>query len=401
MRDLVLHSLSMRKVQTASVVLAVTLSVMTLLALVMVFGGVRQGVAVNEQRSGAEALVVSADAAATVDDSELLFTGAPAPIYFPEETAERIAQMEGVERSTTQFFTQTLDESCCSTIGATRLIGVDFSTDWTVQPFATRQLPSELGPDMVVVGANVGGEPGEGVRLLADGFTVFEKLAPSGTDLDNSILMDIDVARQTSAEAQGLGYLWKKYGEPDDIVSAVLFDFDDSVARNITENRIRALGGVGIIQRSTVVAESQKSLEAVFAILLGVGVAMLVATIVQLFARFYTCVWDRKSELALYRAIGASAKDLRRLIGAEAAIDTGGGYILGLAGGIALYFGLLGLLQGTSSFPFIGLEPWVVALVALGLLALFALLTALAIVVPLRQIGRLDPSLAMQQGDID
>ena len=40
-------------------------------------------------------------------------------------------------------------------------------------------------------------------------------------------------------------------------------------------------------------------------------------------------------------------------------------------------------------------------LVALGLLVLFALLTALAILMPLRQIGRLDPSLAMQQGDID
>lgn len=401
MKDLVFHSLSMRKVQTVSVVLAVALSVMTLLALTMVYGGVQQGVAVNEQRSGAEALVVSADAAATVDDSELLFTGAPAPIYFPAETAERIAAIDGVERSTVQFFTQTLDESCCSTIGATRLIGVDFATDWTVQPFATRELPDTIGEKAVVIGANVGGEPGEGVRLLSDGFTVYDKLQPSGTDLDNSILMDIDVARQISAEAQGLGYLWKKYGEPDQIVSALLFDFDDDVARNITENRIRALGGVGVVERSTVVAESQKSLEAVFAILLGVGIIMLVATVVQLFARFYTCVWDRKSELALYRAIGASAKDLRKLIGAEAAIDTGAGYAIGVVAGVALYFGLLGLLQGSSSFPFIGLEWWAVVLVALGLLVLFALLTALAILMPLRQIGRLDPSLAMQQGDID
>ena len=391
----------MRKVQTASVILAVALSAMTLLALVMVFGGVRQGVAANEERSGAEAIVVPADAAATVDDSELLFSGAPAPIYFSAETADRIAQIDGIERSTAQFFTQTLDRSCCSTTGATRLIGVDFATDWTVQPFATRQLTDQLGPDMVVVGANVGGNPGDPVRLLSDGFTVYDKLAPSGTDLDNSILLDISVARRISADAQGLGHLWKKYGEPDQLVSAVLFDFDDNVPRNITENRITAIGGVSVIERSAVVADSQKSLEAVFAILLGVGVTMLVATIVQLFARFYTCVWDRKSELALYRAIGASAKDLRKLIGAEAAIDVGAGYVVGVAGGVALYFGLLGLLQGSSSFPFIGLTPWAVALVALGLLALFALMTALAILVPLRQIGRLDPSLAMQQGDID
>ncbi len=401
MRDLVLHSLAMRKVQTASVMLAVALSVMTLLALAMVFGGVRQGVAANEERSGAEAMVVPADAADTVDGSALLFTGAPAPIYFPAETAERIAGIDGIARSTTQFFTQSLDRSCCSTTGATRLIGVDFATDWTVQPFATRPLPDAIGPDAVVIGANVGGAPGQSILLLDHWFTVYDQQEPSCSDLDNSLLLDIGEARAVSGASAGLGYLWDKYGQPDSLVSAVLFDFEEGAARNMVENRITALGGVSVLERTAVVAEAQQGLEAVFAILLGVGVVMLLTTVVQLFARFYTCVWDRKGELALYRAIGASAKDLRRLIGAEAAIDTGVGYAIGLAAGIALYFGLLALLQGSTAFPFIGLAPWVVALVALGLLVVFALLAGLAIAMPLRQIGRLDPSLAMQQGDID
>ena len=401
MRDLIRHSLAMRKVQTASVVLAVALSVMTLLALAMVYGGVQQGVRASEERSGAEAMVVSVEAADTLDDSALLFTGAPAPIYFSAETAERIASIEGVARSTAQFFTQSLDRSCCSTTGATRLIGVDFATDWTVQPFATRPLPDSIGPDAVVIGANVGGAPGQRILLLDHWFTVYDQLEPSGSDLDNSLLLDIGQARAVSGASQGLSYLWDKYGQPDELVSAVLFDFADDAQRNRVENRITALGGVEVIERSAVVAESQRSLAAVFAILLGVGVVMLVSTVVQLFARFYTCVWDRKSELALYRAIGASARDLRSLIGWESAIVTGVGYLVGVAGGVALYFGLLELLRGSSSFPFIGLAPWAAVLVALGLLAVFALLAALAIVMPLRQIGRLDPSLAMQQGDID
>lgn len=401
MRDLVLHSLSMRKVQTVSVMLAVAFSVMTLLALAMVYGGVQRGVAANEERSGAEAMVVSDEAAATVDDSALLFTGAPAPIYFPVATAERIAAIDGVARSTPQFFTQSLDRSCCSTTGATRLIGVDFGTDWTVRPFATRELPDAIGPDSVVIGANVGGAPGERILLLDRWFTVYDQLEPSGSDLDNSLLLDIGEARAVSAASQGLSYLWDKYGQPESLVSAVLFDFEPDAPRNIVENRMTALGGVDVIQRSTVVAEAQRSLEAVFAILLGVGVLMLASTAVQLLARFYTCVWDRKSELALYRAIGASASDLRRLIGAEAAIDVAVGYAVGVAGGIGLYFGLLALLRDGSAFPFIGLEPWAVALVAAGLLLLFCLLAGLAVLVPLRQIGRLDPSLAMQQGDID
>lgn len=401
MKSLVLHSLGMRKVQTVSVIAAVALSVMVTLALVMVFCGVHQGVQANEQRSGAQAIVVPSNAAESVDDSALLFSGAPAPIYFSADVADRVAGIPGVARSTPQFFTQSLDHSCCSTVGATRVIGVDFSTDWTVQPFAPHALPDAIGEDQIIIGANVGGAPGERILLLGKSFTVFERLEASGTDLDNSMLLDIDVARSLSRASEGLGYLWKKHGDPETLLSAVLFDFEPDAARNIVSNRITAAGGVTVIERSEVVASSQQSLEAVFVILLGVSAIMLVSTALQLFARFYTCVWDRKSELALYRAVGASAKDLRRLIGLEATIDTGAGYVIGIGGGLALYAGLLALLQQSSAFPFIGLQPWAVVLVALGLLALLVVLAACAVAVPLRQIGRLDPSVAMQQSDID
>ncbi len=401
MKEMILHSLGMRKVQTFSVILAVALSVMTLLALTMIYGGVLQGVDANEKRSGAQALVVPVEAKSTLDDSALLFTGAPAPIYFQKDIAEKIANLDGIERSTIQFYTQTLDESCCSTIGATRLIGVDLSTDWTIQPLASKELPDKLGEGNVVIGANVGSGPGTPVTLLGTTFNIYDQLAPSGTDLDNSILLDIDEARKISENSKGLSYLWQKYGNAEDLVSTVLFDYKEGVDRFRVTNSITAINGLSVIERSDVVAESQRSLEAVFAILFGVGIIMLIVTIVQLVARFYTCVWDRKSELALYRAIGASSRDLKALIGCESAITTGIGYVFGIILGIALYFGLLELLQDSSSFPFIGLAPWMVVLAAIALLCVFAILTAIAIVVPLRQSGRLDPSLAMQQGDID
>ena len=52
----------------------------------------------------------------------------------------------------------------------------------------------------------------------------------------------------------------------------------------------------------------------VFLLLLVAAILMVVVTLLQLFARFYSTVWDRKSELALYRAIGASQADLKKLI---------------------------------------------------------------------------------------
>ena len=200
----------MRKVLTASVVLAVAVSVMALFALGLTYGGVQQGVRASAERGGAQIMVVPRDAAADVSDTALLFTGAPAPVYFPVSTAEAIGEVEGVGRATTQFFSQTLNESCCSTAGATRLIGVDFARDWTVQPFSGRDLSVGLADDEVILGADVGGDVGDRLSLLGRTFTIVEKLEPSGADLDDSLLLAIDTARSLSEENLGLCYLWDK-----------------------------------------------------------------------------------------------------------------------------------------------------------------------------------------------
>ena len=93
MRRLIAHSLKMRKVLTASVVLAVAVSVMALFALGLTYGGVQQGVRASAERGGAQIMVVPRDAAADVSDTALLFTGAPAPVYFPVSTAEAIGEL--------------------------------------------------------------------------------------------------------------------------------------------------------------------------------------------------------------------------------------------------------------------------------------------------------------------
>ena len=77
------------------------------------------------------------------------------------------------------------------------------------------------------------------------------------------------------------------------------------------------------------------------------------------------------------------------------------GLVVGLALGAVAYESLISLLLDTLAFPFVGLGAPAVAVFCLGIIALFAFVSFLSVVWPLRQVGRLDPSLAMQQGDID
>jgi putative ABC transport system permease protein len=153
--------------------------------------------------------------------------------------------------------------------------------------------------------------------------------------------------------------------------------------------------------RSEVVDKSEAQLQSVFFLLLVSAAIMVVITLLQLFARFYSSVWDRKKELALYRAIGASKSDLRKLIVLEIEALVGIGLICGIVLGFAARSALLEIMQEGLAFPFMPPSPALsVAVVAIILVAI-EIVCILSIIVPLKQIERLDPSTAMQQGDID
>lgn len=401
MKQLILHGLKARKIQTASIILTIVISVAVLFSTGAIFAGINSGIALNTERGGAQLLVVPKTAATEISDTALLFTGAPAAIYFPAKTADRIAALPGIERSTVQFFSQTLNESCCSTTGATRLIGADFSTDWNVAAFATKPLTGSLKSDEIIIGADVGGSIGSQIMILNKQYTVVDKLQASGSDLDNSIILAIEVARAVSQTSAGLFHLWDAYGSPDTLVSCMLIDLDGTKEATVITNQVNAMGDVTVLKRSDVVAKAQQQLESVLTVLFAVGALFLVMVIVQLFARFYSCVWDRKSELALYRAVGASKRDVRKLIIGEIAAMVGIGYVLGIVCGLIVYFALSELLQSNMAFPFVGMDALMLTVLALAVLVLFAVLALVAIVAPLRQVARLEPSLAMQQGDID
>ena len=401
MFSLVKQSIVKRKVNSFSLCLTVALAVATIVTLAVVYGGVQAGVAQNKERSGAQLMVVSREAANEISSTGLLFTGAPAPIYFPQEKAQAlVADNSDVVRSTVQFYGQTLDESCCSTSGATRLIGIDFTTDWTVAAFAHEDLSAGIGDNRIICGCGAGGQKDGTVYILGKPYRVLDVLEPSGTELDTSIMMDIQVVRTISASQEDFAHYWEQYGNPADIVSCLLIDYGDTAKIDLQMNRATSMG-LTAIQRSQVVDQAQASLSTVFQIMLIVGILLVISTAVQLFARFYGCVWERKSELALYRALGASKAQLRKLILAEIAVLLGTGVVVGALAGVILQGALVSSLAETTAFPFVALGPLQIAAVIIAIAIGFAIIGIASVVWPLSQINRLQPSVAMQQADID
>jgi putative ABC transport system permease protein len=399
MMHLVLQSLKSRRIQATAVALTIAVSVTVFVALLLLYGGIQRGIALFNERGGAEVLAIPRQASDYLADSDLLFTGAPALIYMDKEIAEKIAAIDGVGRVAVQFYGQSLAEGCCSTGSEVRLIGIDASSDWLIGSYTDYDLSQGLGDGEMIIGCNVSGFESNSGSLLGKKMRVVTKLEQSGTELDSTIFMDIDRLRALVADTPQLQHLWDKYGSPQTLVSAVLLDYEAGYEPYLTRNKIEALG-TRAIERSETVASMTERLSLVFTIMLAAGIILTIASLLQFMARFYSLVWERRAEMALYRALGATKRDLRAVVGGEAFAITAFGALVGILLGMGLYLGLLSYLQATGAFPFVAFPLWMAALGIIAIVAAFFALAALSIVVPLRQVNRIDPASAMQQVDI-
>ncbi len=400
MLTLIKHAIRMRKTQSAATLLSVALSAAVVFALALSFQGVQGGLGASRERLGADIVVVPADAAVSLDQNALLFSGAPANMYMDAAMEARVAAVGGVERTTAQFYGQTLDASCCSATEPARLIGYDAATDWVVAPWADRQTDGGLEVGEVVVGCNLADDFADGGTVLGRNVEVAAVLDATGTDMDGSVLMDMDQVRAFVKDTEELAYLWDEHGSPDGLISCILVETAEG-QRDEVAAELAALEGVAVIEASGAVEEAAGQMGALFSIMAGAAALLVAATLFQLFARFFSLAWDRRAELALYRALGASRREVSRLIAGEAAVLVGGGAAAGLALGALLYLAVPGMLAGAGSFPYVAPGLGAVALTALAVVALYALIGLAAVAWPLARAGRIDPSSAMQTGDID
>lgn len=403
-KQLIAHGLKMHKVQSASIAVSVALSVMLLVTFGLLYGGVQQGIEVSKSQGGADVMAIPTDALSYIDDTELLYTGAPAPVYMDDAIVGELAAVEGVSQISAQFYGQTLNSGCCSTTGETRLIGIDTQTDFVVRALAGAAAVEALGEHKVIIGSKVAGVYDNELTIYNEKYTVVATMAETGTGFDASIIGDIDLVRNLSRSLEGYEHYWERHGDPANLVSCVMIDLaegDDGTALTAVQARINLSGTASPLVRSEIVDKSSGQLQSVFFLLVVAAALMAVITLLQLFARFYSSVWDRKGELALYRAVGASKANLRKLILGEMGALVACGVVMGTVLGLAAQSVLLGVMQNGLAFPYLPLGLGAsVGLIAVVVIA-FALVSLVSTIVPLRQIGHLDPSAAMQQGDID
>lgn len=399
MHLLIWHNISRRRAQS---VLTIAITILTILTFVMVLGIfllARKGIGLSQQRLGADALVVSTGV--TVDGEDLLFSAVPENVYMSNEILDQVRQMDGVAAATPQFYSQTLEGSCCDLGKETRIVGFDPGSDFILEPYFSEKSYEQLQDDEIILGGNFGGFMGSRFFVLGNVLRVVGQLYPTGSGMDDTIFMNIDVARKISAQSDVLKTLWEEK-DPYDYISVVMVKLDPQTEPEDFSAQINASGlDVQCILTSSTISDLQQQLEAILVVLLALWLSTMIIAALGLYGRFGALAKSRKKEIGLLRAIGVEKGQVFGLVIGEACVMALIGGAVGSGAALLCMKPLIEMLRGVFSLS-PSVWTWDLALLCAGAgVGLSCLLGFFAALGPALKSASMDPQAAITQGEVN
>ena len=380
---------------TTAIVAVTTFSLVASCVVAVAFGN---GIALSKERLGADIMVLPSGASS--DASEVLFTAQPVNVYLSEDVLDAISGVQGVLAITPQFFTQTVNQSCCSVVGISRVVGIDMSSDFVVKPWIESGSEASIAGDQILLGSSAPQIEGGQASILGSTFHVAGTLAETGTSVDETIFMDIDSARQIAAESPYLEGVWDGV-DPFSSVSCVMVKVvDGSDLQMVADSIVETCPGTVAIVTSDVVSGVSSQFAVVEAICAAFLIVIVAVSALALGGRFSALVSSRSKELGLLRTMGAGVKGAIGSVVAEAGIMGGVGWAAGsVAGCITAYF-VVGWMRDALALP--GAATGAVSFAGALLIGALIVVTlcVVSLTYPLLRIAKNDPQKTLSRGDL-
>lgn len=382
--------------------LTILLTLLTVGVFVMIFAfytNVQQGVALSQQRLGADILILPNEA--STDAYTILYTAEPNNIYMPVEVLDNIKKVDGVGFASPQLFIQTLNASCCAVDSETRIVAFDMNTDFVLKPWFNEANLDSLADDEIVVGCNVPAYLGNRVGILGDVFRIVGTMSPTGTGMDETYFMNMDVAKRLAATNENLKEILPDI-DLQTVYSAILIKVQDGYnVADVVANIEKADLNVAIVATDEVMSNMKTQMSMIGQVMILFWILLLVVTALALIGRFTALAQARKKEMGILRAIGGQKCDVFKLILFEACIFAVIGGVLGSILGVCAVSPLIEWLKQGFTFSVLALSPGLIAKSMLLGIGMAILLSGLAALYPACESTRLKPQEVILRGGID
>ncbi|WP_313757709.1 FtsX-like permease family protein [Tissierella sp.] len=388
-----------RKSQSLLTGIIASITILSFVLVFSIFFIVQDGLILTSERLGADIIVIPNKA--DLDFSETLFTGAEQNIYMPKDIENKIKVIEGIEKTTPQFFTATIENSSCCSYGETlRIVGIDHNSDFILKPWFEEYNLSPLKDDEVIIGSDIQVILGNKVSILGDIFKVVGTLYTTGGSMDNTIFMNIDKSRLLAKDKYPTD-LWKM-DNPEDLISSILIKTSSKKTdmENIV-NKINNLNlGIKAVSISSSITNIKQQLDSISKIILSLWLVLLSVSSLALIGRFTSLAEGRKKETGFLRAMGMKKKEIFKLIILESWIIAGIAGIIGSTFGAILVKPLLSMISKSIIIPqgHWSLSLSIIAII-IGIVSAL-LLGFLASIYPAWKNSNLEPQEAIAKGDV-
>jgi putative ABC transport system permease protein len=345
-------------------------------------------------RLGADVVVVPRGAATEVDGALLM--GTVSGRWMPEADVARIAAVSGVAVASPQIYLVSLSHASCCAVSHMFIVAFDPRTDFTVEPWLHRRLGGTLGLQQAVGGSEVTVPVDRNVMLYGYTMWLRGKLEPTGTNLDRSLFITLPTAYAMARSSHRTAV--DPLVIPKDRVSSVMVRVtpgDDPAA--VADAIGRTLPGVSAVVRPQMFATYRAQIDGLLHIMLVVLAMLLALSLVIMVLLLSMAAHERRRELGVLRALGASRGVVVVALLAESLVVACAG---GLAGVVAAAIGISlfhTLIASRLGIPFLYPGGGVLAAqVAVGL-CLAVVAVGIAAAVPALRVSGEEPALAMRE----
>lgn len=361
----------------------------------LVMRGAETSLRLTIDRLGADIVVVPEGSEAKIESALLM--GVPARFWMPEHNLDRIASIAGVETVSPQLYLATLTGSACCSVSDMFIIAYDPESDFTVRPWLQQKLGGSLRLGEVLGGTYISATEGEqNIKVYGYLVTLKENLEPTGTGLDQTMFLTFetayDIASKSQAQAQSQLVI------PTDSISAALIKVSPgSDPHEVAIEIMQKVPGVTPIESSDLFQSYRKQMTGLLKSILVILVVTWGLSVVLIGLVFSMAANERRKELGVLRALGATRRFVFQSLLVEASLLALVGGATGLMlSGLAIFL-FRNLIMVSLEIPFLLPSPatLVVQIGAGLLLALFSV--NLAALLPAYNISRQDPAIAMRE----
>ena len=320
------------------------------------------GIGRMQERMGADLMIVPESS--EIKARNILLTGEPEFFYMDVSVAKAVADIEGVECATSQFYFTSLSSDCCS--ARVQLIAFDPDTDFVINPWIDERITTDVAGGSVIIGSEVTPLSNGKVKFYGSEYSVAGKLGETATGLDHSVFMTRDTMHEILNDATDKGYQFLNPEDDSSWVSTVLIRVNgDADITEVEKEIYKNAEGIKFIETDKLISDVTVKLGSVENIINVTLTVLLVFSFLTMILFFSVIFHERKKEFAVLRILGTSSSSICLFSLAEGITIGAAGGIAGLVLGMLTVFPFNHYIENSLDVPY--LMPSILAVILYGL----------------------------------